>query len=74
MGGGILTAVLSGTNDALIPICLRMYGDSAGDALGKFGIFEAIVIPILFFPSVVMCSISGIVVSEAARASAAGNR
>ena len=74
MGGGILTSVLSGTNDALIPICLRMYGDSAGDALGKFGIFEAIVIPILFFPSVVMCSISGIVVSEAARASAAGNR
>ena len=74
MCGGILTAVLSSTNDALIPICLRQYGDSAGDALGKFGIFEAIVIPALFFPSVVLCSMSGIIVSESARASAAGNK
>lgn len=74
MGGGILTAVLSSTNDALIPICLRQYGDSAGDALSKFGIFEAIVIPTLFFPSVVLCSMAGIIVSEAARAAAAGNR
>lgn len=74
MGGSILTAVLSSTNDALIPICLRQYGDSAGNALGQFGVFEGIVIPTLFFPSVVLCSLSGIIVSEAARAKAAGNR
>ena len=74
MGGGILTAVLSSTNDALIPFCLRQYGDSAGQALGSFGVFEAIVIPTLFFPSVVLCSMSGIILSESARAKAAGNR
>ena len=73
MGGGVLTAVLSSTNDALIPFCLRQYGDSAGQALGSFGVFEARVIPTLFFPSVVLCSVSGIIVSESARASAAGN-
>ena len=73
MGGGILTAVLSSTNDALIPICLRQYGDSAGRALSLFGIFEAIVIPTLFFPSVILCSMSGIIVSETARASASGD-
>ncbi len=74
MGGGILTAVLSSTNDALIPVCLRQYGDSAGKALSLFGIFESIVIPALFFPSVILCSMSGIIVSETARAAAAGNR
>ncbi|MCR4638834.1 oligosaccharide flippase family protein [Ruminococcus sp.] len=74
MGGSVLTAVLSSTNDALIPVCLRQYGDTAGAALGKFGVFEAIVIPTLFFPSVVLCSMSGIIVSEAARAKAAKNR
>ena len=74
MGGGVLTAVLSSTNDALIPFCLRQFGDSAGQALGSFGVFEAIVIPTLFFPSVVLCSMSGIIVSESARASAAGDR
>lgn len=74
MGGSVLTAVLSSTNDALIPICLRQFGDSAGDAFSKFGVFEAIVIPTLFFPSVVLCSMSGIIVSEAARAKAASNK
>ena len=74
MGGGILTAALSSTNDALIPICLRQFGDTQEQALSLFGIFEAIVIPTLFFPSVVLCSMSGMIVSEAARAQAAGNR
>ena len=73
MGGSVLTAVLSSTNDALIPICLRQNGDSAAEALSRFGVFEAIVIPTIFFPSVVLCSLSGIVVSESARAAAAGD-
>ncbi len=74
MGGGILTAALSSTNDALIPICLRQFGDSQEQALSLFGIFEAIVIPTLFFPSVVLCSMSGMIVSESARAAAADDR
>ena len=74
MGGGVLTAVLSSTNDALIPFCLRQYGDSAGQALGSFGVFEAIVIPALFFPSVILCSVSGIILSESARAAASGDK
>lgn len=74
MGGGILTASLSSANDALIPMCLRQNGDSVAQAFSNFGIFEAIVIPTLFFPSVVLCSMSGIIVSETARAAAAGDR
>lgn len=74
MGGSILTSALSSTNDALIPMCLRQNGDSVNEALSRFGIFEAIVIPTLFFPSVVLCSMSGIIVSESARATASGNK
>lgn len=74
MGGGILTASLSSANDALIPMCLRQSGNSVSEAFSNFGIFEAIVIPTLFFPSVVLCSMSGIIVSETARAAAAGNK
>lgn len=74
MGGGILTASLSSANDALIPMCLRQSGNSVAEAFSSFGIFEAIVIPTLFFPSVVLCSMSGIIVSETARAAAAGNK
>lgn len=74
LGGSIITSALSSTNDALIPVTLRQYGDSVNEALSRFGIFEAIVIPTLFFPSVVLCSLSGIIVSESARASASGNK
>ncbi len=70
MAGGCLTSFLSSTNDALIPITLRQFGNSVNESLSQFGVFEAIVIPTLFFPSVIMCSLSGIVVSETARASA----
>jgi len=73
MAGGIITSALSSANDALIPVTLRQYGDSVNDALSRFGIFEAIVIPTLFFPSVILCSMSGIIVSESARAAARGN-
>ncbi|MBR2282870.1 MAG: polysaccharide biosynthesis C-terminal domain-containing protein [Ruminococcus sp.] len=74
MSGGVLTTILSSTNDALIPVCLRQSGSSVTQALSQFGLFEAIVIPTLFFPSVVLCSLSGIIVSESARASASGSR
>lgn len=73
MGGSILTSVLSSANDALVPVCLRQFGDSQEKALALFGIFEAIVIPTVFFPSVVLCSLSGMIVTESARASAAEN-
>lgn len=73
MAGGCLTSILSSANDALIPVTLRQYGNSVKEAFSQFGVFEAIVIPTLFFPSVVICSLSGIVVSETARAAASKN-
>ena len=72
--GGCLTAGLSTANDALIPVTLRQFGDSASDALRQFGTFEGIVIPVLFFPSTILCALSGILIPEVARANAAGNR
>ncbi len=72
--GGCLTSALSTANDALIPFTLRQWGSSPEAALAQFGIFEAIVIPVLFFPSTVLCVLSGILLPEAARAEAAGKK
>ena len=72
--GGCLTSALSTANDALIPFTLRQYGNSTESALSQFGIFEAIVIPVLFFPSTVLCVLSGILLPEAARAKAGGKK
>ncbi len=74
MLGSALTSVLSSANDALVPITLQQAGNSTGEALSQFGIFEAIIIPTLFFPSTILCSLSGILVTETARESAACNK
>lgn len=69
----LVTSVLSSTNDALVPITLKQYGNSTSQAFSQFGIFEAIVIPALFFPSSILCSLSGILVPELARERTAEN-
>jgi len=74
MAGSALTSILSSANDALVPLTLQQAGNSTSDALSQFGIFEAIIIPTLFFPSTILCSLSGILVTETARESAACNK
>ncbi|MBR7040088.1 MAG: oligosaccharide flippase family protein [Oscillospiraceae bacterium] len=72
MAGSALTAGLSAANDALVPMTLRQAGSSAAEAFSQFGIFEAIILPTLFFPSTILCSLAGILVTETARARGAG--
>ncbi len=69
----IVTSVLSSANDALVPLTLKQYGNSTAQAFSQFGIFEAIVIPALFFPSSILCSLSSILVPELARERCADN-
>lgn len=73
MLGSALTSFLSSANDALVPITLRQSGSSAPEAFSQFGIFEAIIIPTLFFPSTILCSLAGILVTETAREKAGNN-
>ncbi len=72
MAGSALTSGLSAANDALVPFTLRQAGNSAAEALSQFGIFEAMILPTLFFPSTILCSLAGILVTEIARAHMAG--
>ncbi len=69
----LVTSVLSSANDALVPMTLKQYGNSTSEAFSQFGIFEAIVIPALFFPSSILCSLSSILVPELARERGAEN-
>ena len=72
MAGSALTSLLSSANDALVPITLRQAGNSTAEAFSQFGIFEAIILPTLFFPSTILCSLAGILITETAREKAAG--
>ncbi len=63
-----LVSLLSSANDALVPLTLLQSGSSTEAALAQFGEFEAIIIPALFFPSVVQCCMSGLLVPTLSRA------
>lgn len=68
-----IISILGSANDALIPLTLKQFGNSTADALSKFGLFEAIVLPVLFFPSVIVQCLSCILLPEISRANAEGN-
>lgn len=73
MLNSVVTSVLSSVNDALVPVALKQYGNSTEEALSQFGIFEAIIIPALFFPSGILCSLSAILIPELSRERGAEN-
>lgn len=73
MLNSLVTSVLSSLNDALVPLTLKQYGNSTEEALSRFGIFEAIIIPALFFPSGILCSLSAILIPELSRERGAEN-
>jgi len=73
MLNSLVTSVLSSVNDALVPLTLKQYGNSTEEALSQFGIFEAIIIPALFFPSGILCSLSAILIPELSRERGAEN-
>ncbi len=74
MMNSYVCAILSSANDFLMPLCLRQSGDDINAALAKFGIFEAIVLPILFFPSCVISSLCSVILPEVSRANGENSR
>ena len=73
IGNACLVAILSSANDALVPLTLLQFGNSTEEALSEFGEFEAIILPTIFFPSVIQCCMSGLLVPELSKANAAGD-
>lgn len=68
-----LTSALSSVENILIPIQLQKYGMTSGEALGIYGMFSGMALPLLFFPSMVTMSISTALVPAISEAVATKN-
>ncbi|HAS79266.1 MAG TPA: hypothetical protein DCS38_06275 [Ruminococcus sp.] len=68
-----ITVALSSANEALLPITLKQYGNSTETALSQYGMFEAIIIPGIYFPSVILSALSAILIPEISMARGACN-
>lgn len=73
VASGYVQMIMSSLNEALVPIALLKYNSSADRAMSEYGMFEAMIIPAVFFPSVILTSLSSIIIPEIAGASSAGN-
>lgn len=73
VASGYVQMIMSSLNEALVPLALLKYNSSADRAMSEYGMFEAMIIPAVFFPSVILTSLSNIIIPEIARANSAGN-
>ncbi len=68
-----IPCILSTANDALVPVTLKQSGCSTPEALSWYGIFEAVVLPVLFFPSMFLSCLSVILIPEISKQRTNGN-
>lgn len=69
-----LRSALVTLENILIPRGFKKYGATGQSALAQYGMMEAMVMPILTFPSAFLTSFSSLLVPELAEAAAVGNR
>ncbi len=73
VAGGYVQMVMSSLNEALVPVALLKYNASAERAMSEYGMFEAMIIPTVFYPAVILTSLSNIIIPEIARAKSSEN-
>ena len=73
VAGGYVQMIMSSLNEALVPVALLKYNVSAERAMSEYGMFEAMIIPTVFYPAVILTSLSNIIIPEIARANSSGN-
>ena len=73
VASGYVQMIMSTANEALVPIMLLKHDPSAEQAMSEYGMFEAMIIPTVFFPAVILTSLSNIIIPEIARANSAAN-
>lgn len=68
-GNRLVTTLLMGLENLMLPLCLRKYGLSSADALSLFGVLTGMSMPFILFPSIVTNSMSVLLLPKIASAS-----
>lgn len=72
-GTSYVNSMLRTLEDTLIPARMLLYGASAQDALSLYGMIKGMVLPLLFFPSSFLTSLSSILIPSVAGDNATSN-
>ena len=72
MGGKYINSILRIIESSLVPQRLMLAGVSRADALSFFGMIKGMALPVLFFPSSLLNSLSTLLIPEISEATAKG--
>ncbi|MEG0693819.1 MAG: oligosaccharide flippase family protein, partial [Oscillospiraceae bacterium] len=65
-----IRSILTSLENILVPVGLKQYGATAGEALSNYGMIKGMAMPILFFPSAILSAFSSLLVPEVSSANA----
>ncbi len=72
--GRYLTTALRTVENFLVPACLTLYTHSDALSLAQFGAVKGMSLPLIFFPSALLMTLSGLLIPELSDAHALGQR
>ena len=72
--GRYLSTALRTVENFLVPACLTLYTHSDTLALAQFGAVKGMALPLIFFPSALLVTLSGLLIPELSDAHALGQR
>ena len=72
--GRYLTTILRTVENFLVPACLTLYTCSDALSLAQFGAVKGMALPLVFFPSALLVTLSGLLIPELSDAYALGHR
>lgn len=72
--GRYLTTILRTVENFLVPACLTLYTCSDALSLAQFGAVKGMALPLVFFPSALLMTLSGLLIPELSDAHALGQR
>ncbi len=70
---GYVRSGLSTLENLTVPISLQKYGMSSEEALSTFGMVKGMVVPVIFFPAILLSAISRLLMPEISEFRATGN-
>lgn len=68
----LLNTLLRTGESLLVPVCLVKFGMSKADAVSVFGMIKGMALPLLFFPSSLLSSVSSLLIPEICEAKTKG--
>lgn len=72
--GRYLTTALRTVENLIVPACLTLYTHSDSLSLAQFGAVKGMALPLIFFPSALLMTLSGLLIPELSDAHALGQR